>query len=551
VPTSLELVVTSGSIAGQRFPIPSEGRIRMGRSGKGINVPDPLVSMDHSSIEWDAEEERYLISDLGSQTGTLVNGEKIEGPTKIHPGSEIQIGETYFLVEESQNLPRWIIPSFALSAFIMVAIAGVTWFSGTPITYNPRVSWSKDVHQGGDLVSPIIKISPSFIRAHGIDHRGFVLRRVTDHDQDGVDELWITLSDSRQVVYTFGAEGSWTLLGDLPAKCVERQSADFPDLKCQGQEYRFNNGKYGLFSHEGAVMYMPPTPELPAAGPVPYRVSFSQQQKLAGWLDDRGVTEPIHYLICEGALPGIAAQVLTESGKQIRLNTGCIRQLVLSGPKRGEFGRTQPVAVAFTGAGHTALIKDFATWFAGSPEGMFLDREQRGIVAALETPVKPMLGSVKLSFQNNTAEASEVIDRPSVARERRIPGYRPLLPSKFGKAAPVGNSAVIKSSGVASIDPEGCSMLEVETFKWHCAAKHGCTGGTNFMTVKELGCDAPKTLVSVPYKAGLSGGASEDIEVRVNLIGLGGTAQFDVLKAVIEYRVPFKAEEEEAPEPTE
>lgn len=89
---------------GSLYIVTCDGGI-IGREGedKSILIPDINVSKVHAYITFDREASKYMIQDLGSQNGTLLNGKRIS-PAKqkselmevVH-GSMIQFGTTKFL----------------------------------------------------------------------------------------------------------------------------------------------------------------------------------------------------------------------------------------------------------------------------------------------------------------------------------------------------------------------------------------------------------------------------------------------------------------------
>jgi serine protease Do len=64
---------------------------------------DSTVGRYHARIEPDGETGRFLISDLGSRNGTLLNGRLVEAPTIIRSGDLLELGvggpRLQFLVE--------------------------------------------------------------------------------------------------------------------------------------------------------------------------------------------------------------------------------------------------------------------------------------------------------------------------------------------------------------------------------------------------------------------------------------------------------------------
>jgi pSer/pThr/pTyr-binding forkhead associated (FHA) protein len=68
-----------------------EGSVLVGRSEQcEIAIDDPLVSRRHARIT--VVGSMVTIEDLGSSNGTLVDGERIEGPCSLALGQRIQVG---------------------------------------------------------------------------------------------------------------------------------------------------------------------------------------------------------------------------------------------------------------------------------------------------------------------------------------------------------------------------------------------------------------------------------------------------------------------------
>lgn len=63
-----------------------------------IVIPDPYCSGRHADLT--AEDERLILTDLGSTNGTLVNGVKLEhnAPKELNPGDEITFGQVAFTI---------------------------------------------------------------------------------------------------------------------------------------------------------------------------------------------------------------------------------------------------------------------------------------------------------------------------------------------------------------------------------------------------------------------------------------------------------------------
>lgn len=59
-----------------------------------IVVSDPSVSGYHARVDFD--EDRFILADMGSTNGTLLNGSAVMKPTVVRAGDRIQIGSTTF-----------------------------------------------------------------------------------------------------------------------------------------------------------------------------------------------------------------------------------------------------------------------------------------------------------------------------------------------------------------------------------------------------------------------------------------------------------------------
>ncbi|MSQ43247.1 MAG: FHA domain-containing protein [Chloroflexi bacterium] len=84
----------------------------IGRSPQcDIQVDEPLASRRHAEIV--RQTWRYVISDVGSRNGTLLNGEVLDGERQLRHGDVIQVGTTRLqfddpnaTIVEATGLPR-------------------------------------------------------------------------------------------------------------------------------------------------------------------------------------------------------------------------------------------------------------------------------------------------------------------------------------------------------------------------------------------------------------------------------------------------------------
>lgn len=79
---------------------PEEGPVIIGRSSDAeIAVPDRSMSRRHARLV--SEGGEWLVEDLGSRNGTLLNGRRITEPTPVGVGTALRIGSTTINVAES------------------------------------------------------------------------------------------------------------------------------------------------------------------------------------------------------------------------------------------------------------------------------------------------------------------------------------------------------------------------------------------------------------------------------------------------------------------
>lgn len=85
----LSLAVIDGPDAGNVFRI-ERPRVTVGRTGADLVLNDTEASRQHAAVE--IHDTTYMLVDLGSTNGTLVNGEKITEPFELLNQSEFVVG---------------------------------------------------------------------------------------------------------------------------------------------------------------------------------------------------------------------------------------------------------------------------------------------------------------------------------------------------------------------------------------------------------------------------------------------------------------------------
>ena len=90
------LVIIDGPLAGSSIPLNGEA-ITMGRSASNtVVLDDEFVSSHHARIYPDAASGQWVIEDLGSTNGTIVNDQRLNVPTLLPPRMPVRIGATTF-----------------------------------------------------------------------------------------------------------------------------------------------------------------------------------------------------------------------------------------------------------------------------------------------------------------------------------------------------------------------------------------------------------------------------------------------------------------------
>ncbi|MEO1528773.1 MAG: FHA domain-containing serine/threonine-protein kinase [Planctomycetota bacterium] len=97
-----KLVITEGPDIGREFQLPAESPLVIGRgTDSDTQIRDPKMSRIHCEVRMD--DQAPLLIDRGGSGGTRVNGETIESPRRLTPGSIIEIGESVLRVEDGST----------------------------------------------------------------------------------------------------------------------------------------------------------------------------------------------------------------------------------------------------------------------------------------------------------------------------------------------------------------------------------------------------------------------------------------------------------------
>jgi pSer/pThr/pTyr-binding forkhead associated (FHA) protein len=96
-PPLATILVRTGALKGNRLPI----RVPVVNIGRGdyndLVIPDDSVSSAHAKLQ--RREGVWVLTDLGSTNGTMVDGEKITGEAVLSPGATVRLGEVGLLFD--------------------------------------------------------------------------------------------------------------------------------------------------------------------------------------------------------------------------------------------------------------------------------------------------------------------------------------------------------------------------------------------------------------------------------------------------------------------
>jgi len=100
-PQLAKFLVRSGSMKGQRLLIKLP-IVNIGRADYcDIIIPDDSVSSQHAKLT--RREGIWVLTDLGSTNGTLVDGEKVEGDVPLAPGAFVRFGDVQLVFEPTDD----------------------------------------------------------------------------------------------------------------------------------------------------------------------------------------------------------------------------------------------------------------------------------------------------------------------------------------------------------------------------------------------------------------------------------------------------------------
>jgi len=100
-PQLAKFLVRSGSMKGQRLLV-KVPIVNIGRADYcDIVIPDDSVSSQHAKLT--RREGVWVLTDLGSTNGTMVDGEKVEGDIPLAPGAFVRFGDVQLVFEPTDD----------------------------------------------------------------------------------------------------------------------------------------------------------------------------------------------------------------------------------------------------------------------------------------------------------------------------------------------------------------------------------------------------------------------------------------------------------------
>jgi hypothetical protein len=506
----------------------------IGRGKQTFDTMDPQVSTRHASIEW--RTDRFWLRDLGSANGTRVNGVEV-GPEGIvlGDGDQIAVGESVLRFGVTRSLlPQWVywVALFALvlsvPGFLQLLIDWRLWDRMNPTIAAPDPVMghgAEPVNPTGDALQ--VPLDRCFMREVASNGTDLATSRVTDFDGDGVSEIWVQ-GDTWERLYTFDRTNGWQLLGELPLGCQFSVGSGFRSLVCGNQTYQFrsglpfqpgqdrcargsNKGRYELSRQGGPTVWLP-HPGGPIGVPTPYQVGLKGEQDLAAWLGERGVSGPVHFIVCEDMFPGMGAHVMTDQGFIYRLQPGCTSTVGMGGGRATDYpGR--PYAIAFTETGRKHLIEQLAVFLGGSESHHFMNAEQRAWWDAARR--QPTYHSASFVDFKPSPTAAARFFRPIPREDPRLV-VRPF--NRLGGLSVPGRLRAQVwswlSEGTILQTPCG-QYVKVDVKGWRCGPP--CVRGTPFLEISQI--NGPKW--TVPYQTArgkrLPGGKGIDVSVDVTI----------------------------------
>jgi pSer/pThr/pTyr-binding forkhead associated (FHA) protein len=131
----MRLLVQSGPRAGEVIDVAGEWLVLGRDAGCDVVLDDEQVSAQHAAIARQ-EDGAYVVRDLGSSSGTFVNGVRITEPTALHGDEQLRIGATVLHVSIMSEAPpprgpwKWLAIAVGSLAIAALGAALAVVFTG-------------------------------------------------------------------------------------------------------------------------------------------------------------------------------------------------------------------------------------------------------------------------------------------------------------------------------------------------------------------------------------------------------------------------------------
>ncbi len=97
------LQIVAGPRRGLNVPLPTDRALVVGRKRGDLILDDPLVSGGHCQVL--LKDGKWVLQELGSTNGTLVNGKLVQREVVLQPGAEIAVGGNRMLLYVGDEAP--------------------------------------------------------------------------------------------------------------------------------------------------------------------------------------------------------------------------------------------------------------------------------------------------------------------------------------------------------------------------------------------------------------------------------------------------------------
>jgi thioredoxin reductase (NADPH) len=168
-----ELVFISGSAKGEKIPLGNDQIILGTRADCTLVLNDLLASPIHCAISKSGDQ--FVATDLGSEAGTYINGERIFQGTALKPGDLIAIGSH---VVESRLIGGVTIANKGNTIFTTLAPGGLDLGPQSKFVVDGRVMKAKKIVLGRAPSCDVIVDGPAVSREHCVIEwdNGFICR---------------------------------------------------------------------------------------------------------------------------------------------------------------------------------------------------------------------------------------------------------------------------------------------------------------------------------------------------------------------------------------